>query len=64
MIQGNSWIMGREFTVVDGYALVFYGWGLGGGFPMKELSAYTAWRERMMLRPTVKQCVESEQSVS
>ena len=27
MIQGNDWIMGREFTAVDGYALVFYGWG-------------------------------------
>ena len=64
MIQGNDWIMGREFTVVDGYALVFYGWGMRSGFPMKELSAYTAWQERMMKRPSVKKSVESEQSVS
>lgn len=64
MFQGNDWIMGREFTVVDGYALVFYGWGVRGGFPMKELSAYTAWRERMMKRPTVQKSVESEQNVS
>ena len=54
MFQGNEWIMGSEFTLVDPYALVFYGWGARSGFPMKELSAYTAWQERMMKRPTVK----------
>ncbi|HEX5607301.1 MAG TPA: glutathione S-transferase family protein, partial [Candidatus Binatia bacterium] len=64
MIEGHDWIMGRDFTVVDGYALVFYGWGLRGGFPMKELGAYTAWQERIMNRPTVRKTVESEQSVS
>jgi glutathione S-transferase len=64
MIQGKEWIMGSEFTVVDGYALVFYGWGTRGGFPMKELSAYTAWQERIMKRPTVKKVVEEEQSVA
>ena len=64
MIHGHDWIMGREFTAVDGYALVFYGWGARSGFPMKELSAYTAWQERMMQRPTVKKSVEDEQKVS
>ena len=64
MIQGNDWIMGREFTAVDGYALVFYGWGARSGHPMKELGAYTAWQERMMKRPTVKKSVESEENVS
>jgi glutathione S-transferase len=64
MIQGNDWIMGSEFTVVDGCALVFYGWGARSGFPVKDLGAYTAWQERMMKRPTVQKSVESEQSVS
>ena len=27
MIQGNDWVMGRDFTAVDRYALVFYGSG-------------------------------------
>jgi hypothetical protein len=31
---------------------------------MKELSAYTAWQERVMKRPTVQKSVESEQNVS
>jgi glutathione S-transferase len=64
MFQGKDWIMGNQFTVVDPYALVFYGWGARGGFPMQELGAYTAWRERMMNRPTVKKSVEDEQKVS
>ena len=64
MFQGKDWIMGNEYTLVDPYALVFYGWGVRGGFPMKELSAYTTWQERMMKRPTVRKSVESEQSVS
>ena len=64
MLQGKDWIMGGQYTVVDGYALVFYGWGVRGGFPMNELGAYTAWRERMMKRPTVRKAVESEQNVS
>jgi glutathione S-transferase len=64
MCQGKDWIMGNEFTVVDPYALVFYGWGARGGFPMKDLGAYTAWRERMMQRPTVSKTVESEQAVA
>ena len=64
MFQENDWIMGSEYTLVDPYALVFYGWGVRGGFPMKELSAYTAWQDRMMKRPTVQKCVESEQNVS
>jgi glutathione S-transferase len=56
--------MGREFTVVDGYALVFYGWATRSGFPVKDLAAYNAWQERMMSRPTVRKSVESEQSVA
>ncbi len=64
MIQANGWVMGKDFTVVDGYALVFYGWASRSGMPVTELKSYTAWRERMMQRPTVKKSVESEESVS
>ncbi|HXG50050.1 MAG TPA: glutathione S-transferase family protein [candidate division Zixibacteria bacterium] len=64
MFKGNDWIMGPQYTVVDPYALVFYGWGLRGQFPMHELRAYTAWRERMMNRPTVRKIVEEEQKLA
>ena len=64
MFRGNEWIMGSDYTLVDPYALVFYGWGVRGGFPMKDLSAYTAWQECMMKRSTVKKTVDAEQNVS
>lgn len=63
MLQGRDWIMGSQYTLADGYALVFYGWGVRGGFPMNELSAYTAWRDRMLKRPTVRKVLETEQNV-
>jgi glutathione S-transferase len=63
MIRGHDWVMGNQFTVVDPYALVFYGWGVNSGFPMQELKNYTAWRERMMQRPAVKKSVEMEAKV-
>ena len=38
MLQEKDWIIGSQYTVVDPYALVFYGWGLHRGFPMNELA--------------------------
>jgi glutathione S-transferase len=64
MFQGNGWIMGNEYTLVDPYALVFYSWGMHSGFPMKELTAYAASQDRVMNRPTVRKSGESAQSVS
>ena len=63
MLKGKDWIMGSQYTVADPYALVFYGWGLRAGFPMNELAAYTAWKERMLKRPAVRKVLESEGNV-
>ena len=63
LLQGRQWIMGSQHTMADGYALVFYGWGLRGGQPMRELKAYTAWKDRMVERPAVRKVLESEESV-
>jgi len=63
LLQGKQWIMGDQFTVADGYALVFYGWGLRAGLPMKDLRNYTAWKDRMVARPAVRKVLESEESV-
>jgi hypothetical protein len=53
-----------DYCLFDPYALVFYGWGVRDEFPMKELSAYTAWQDRIMKRPTVRKTVDTEQNVS
>src|SRR5688572_22890958 len=63
MLQGKQWITGGEYSVADGYALVFYGWGVRGGFPMNELQHYTAWKDRMLQRPPVRKILESEKNV-
>ena len=63
LLRGKEWIMGAQYTVADPYALVFYGWGVRAGFPMNELSAYTAWKDRMLKRPQVRKILESEQNV-
>ena len=63
IIGDKQWILGDQFSVVDGYALVFYGWGKRIGLPVAELKNYTAWKDRMLGRPAVKRVLEREQSV-
>ncbi len=63
LLQGKDWIMGSGYTVADPYALVFYGWGVRAELPMQELTAYTAWKDRMLKRPAVRKILESEQNV-
>lgn len=63
LLAGKQWIMGDQFTVADGYCLVFYGWGVRGNLPMAELKNYTAWKDRMLARPKVRKVLESEKNV-
>ncbi len=63
MLKGKDWIMGAQYTVCDAYALVFYGWGMRINLPMNELAAYTAFKDRMLLRPAVRKILEREKSI-
>jgi glutathione S-transferase len=63
ILAGKQWILGDRFTVVDGYALVFYGWGKRIDLPMTELGSYTAWKDRMLARPAVRRVLEREKSI-
>ena len=63
LLAGKQWMLGDRFSVVDGYALVFYGWGKRIGLPMTELPNYTAWKDRMLERPAVRRVLEREQSI-
>ncbi|GGJ01086.1 glutathione S-transferase family protein [Neoroseomonas lacus] len=51
-LAGRVWLF-DTYTLADGYAFVFYGWGLRAGLPMEALVHYTAHRARMMARPAV-----------
>src|SRR5260370_41639402 len=63
ILAGKQWILGDQFSVVDGYALVFYGWGKRIGLPVAELKNYTTWKDRMLARPGVKRALEREQNI-
>jgi glutathione S-transferase len=62
MLAGKTWMLGETFSVCDGYALVFYGWGARSGQPVKELANYTAHKDRMLQRLAVRRVLERENS--
>ena len=61
MLQGRSFAMGGQYSVVDPYLLVFYRWGNRLGYDMKAL--YPTWAkhaQRVYSRSTVKRVFEDE----
>ena len=62
LLKGKDWLAGSQYTVCDPYALVFYGWGLRIDLPVRELEAYTAWKDRMVQRPAVRKILEREKN--
>lgn len=61
MLQGRSFAMGGQYSVVDPYLLVFYRWGNRLGLDMKAL--YPTWAkhaQRVYSRSTVKRVFEDE----
>ena len=59
MYAKREWLS-DEYTVLDPYAFVFYVWGVRRELPMAELKSYTAFKDRMLLRPAVRRVVEDE----
>lgn len=62
LIGDKPWMMGDAYTVVDPYALVFYGWGTTNGLPMHELANYTRHKTQMFERPAVRTVIEREKN--
>ena len=62
LIGDNEWLMGDAYTVVDPYALVFYGWGTSNGLPMRDLASFTRHKGQMMERPAVRTVIEREKN--
>jgi glutathione S-transferase len=60
LLKGHKWAIGHQFTVVDGYLLVFYRWGNRNNFPVKSLENYSALAQRVMARPAVKKVMADE----
>src|SRR4029079_644218 len=45
IIGNKQWILGDQFSVVDGYALVFYGWGKRIGLPVEGVEKQPGWED-------------------
>lgn len=59
LLAGRQWLS-DDYSVLDPYALTFYTWGLRRELPVRDLKNFTAFRDRMMLRPAVRRIVEEE----
>jgi glutathione S-transferase len=60
LLTGKKWCIANQYTVVDGYLLVFYRWGNRSNFPVKSLPNYSALIQRVMARPAVKKVMADE----
>ena len=58
-LAGKEWFLG-QFSTVDAYGFVFYGWGKRADLPMHELPNYAAHQNRMLLRPAVRRVLQRE----
>jgi glutathione S-transferase len=61
-LAGRQWMMGDQYTILDPYALVFYGWGNRVKMNMADLPGFTAFKDRMLERPAVRTVLEREES--
>jgi glutathione S-transferase len=59
MLAGRQWLS-DQYSVLDPYCFLFYTWGVRRELPVAELKSYTAFKDRMLLRPAVRRVVEDE----
>ncbi|MEO5694106.1 MAG: glutathione S-transferase N-terminal domain-containing protein [Usitatibacter sp.] len=60
LLKGREWAIGDRYSVVDGYLLVFYRWGIRAGLPVKDLANYTRLVDKVLARPAVKKVMTDE----
>jgi glutathione S-transferase len=63
LLACREWLTGDSYGVADPYALIFYAWGKRIGLPMRELSHYTEFKDRMLRRPSVARILREENSI-
>jgi glutathione S-transferase len=60
LLTAKKWAIANQYTVVDGYLLVFYRWANRQKLPVRSLANYTAHAERVLARPAVKKVMADE----
>ena len=60
LLAGHKWAVANQYTVADGYLLVFYRWANRQKMPVQELKSYSALVQRVMARPAVQKVMADE----
>lgn len=60
LLAGQKWAVANQYTVADGYLLVFYRWANRAKMPVQELKNYSALVQRVMARPAVQKVMADE----
>jgi glutathione S-transferase len=59
-LAGHDYLMGRQFTVADGYLYVMLRWAEGMKFDLSGLSNLLAYKDRVAARPKVQEALVKE----
>ena len=57
---GNDYLMGKQFTVADGYLFVMLKWAERTGMDLSEFKNLMAFKDRVAARPNVKAALDME----
>jgi glutathione S-transferase len=60
LLEGHKWSIANQYTVADGYLLVFYRWANRQKMPVNELKNYSALAQRVLARPAVRKVMADE----
>ena len=59
-LAGQDYLMGKQFTVADGYLFVMLKWAERTGMDLSEFKNLMAFKERVAARPNVKAALDME----
>ena len=60
----GPWVLGEDYSVVDGYTQVFWRWGERMGIDMSQYRSWAAHSQRMLERPAVIRALAAEKQAN
>jgi glutathione S-transferase len=59
-LANRQWILGNQFSLVDGYAFTVFGWSKWLNVPTDSYKNLSAWATRVYARPAVQKVMKKE----
>ena len=59
-LANSQFVIGDHFTLADTYPMVFYNWALIAKYPIETLPNLTAYKDRIIARPSVRKVLDRE----